>query len=108
MDFATTENWGLDIAVNGVAPAFVQTGLSEGFHSNPEVYDHVAQEHPTLTWVDEEDVAKVVATTLDLPRSVRGVDLKVDNGVAMASIPGSSAARTIRSFTGEPCCGGPS
>lgn len=109
IEFARPEGPHPRIQVNSVSPGFAKVdlggGLGQGFWEVAEVRDEVANAHPVGEWVEGRSVAEMVTFLLNPPTSVTGADFFVDNGVTAESIPPRSQADTIRSITGEPCCG---
>ena len=109
IEFARPEGQHPQIQVNSVSPGFAKVdlggGLGQGFWEVAEVRDEVANAHPVGEWVDGRSVAEMVTFLLNPPTSVTGADFFVDNGVTAESIPPRSQADTIRSITGEACCG---
>ena len=93
------------ITVNSVSPGFVKTPLTAGWWQDEQVDAIIADAHPQGTWVDGDSIAQTAEFLLRAPRSMTGVDLFVDGGVTAESVPQVSQAETVRSITGEPCCG---
>jgi NAD(P)-dependent dehydrogenase (short-subunit alcohol dehydrogenase family) len=94
------------VQVNSVSPGFAQSAMTGAFYANKDVYDLVANAHPTGEWVDPSDVASAVVFLLNAPAGVRGSDLFVDNGVAATSIPDYKDTAAIKRIApDEPCCG---